>query len=102
MRFLQKLLAKHKMLGEELMKDKGSDFWGGKKCLVTGGYGFGGSHLCEQLLEKGARVYVLDRETPSNSYLALAGLTNRIHYLYGHFMAQPLSMSLLPKITPHL
>jgi CDP-glucose 4,6-dehydratase len=71
------------MSGEGLMKDNGSDFWGGKRCLVTGGYGFGGSHLCEQLLERGARVYVLDRETPSNSYLVLAGLDNQVHYLYG-------------------
>lgn len=63
--------------------EKGKDFWRTKKCLVTGGYGFGGSHLCEQLLERGASVYILDREAPSNSYLALAGLTNRVHYLYG-------------------
>lgn len=63
------------------MKDSRSDFWGGKRCLVTGGYGFGGSHLCEQLLEKGARVYVLDRETPTNSYLVLTGLASSIHYI---------------------
>jgi CDP-glucose 4,6-dehydratase len=65
------------------MKDKGSDFWEGKRCLVTGGYGFGGSHVCELLLEKGARVYVLDRETPPNSYLALTGLASSIHYICG-------------------
>ena len=50
---------------------------------MTGGYGFGGSHLCEQLLKRGARVYVMDRETPTNSYLVLAGLADRVHYFYG-------------------
>lgn len=58
-------------------------FWKNKRCLVTGGYGFGGSHLCEQLLDKGARVYVLDRETPTNSYLVLAGFANRVNYISG-------------------
>jgi nucleoside-diphosphate-sugar epimerase len=54
-----------------------------KRCLVTGGYGFGGSHLCEQLLDKGARVYVLDRETPRNSFLVLTGLADRVNFIYG-------------------
>lgn len=60
-----------------------NDSWVQKRCLVTGGYGFGGSHLCEQLLCKGARVYVLDRETPRNSYLVLSGLADRIQYING-------------------
>ena len=65
------------------MEEKGKEFWGEKRCLVTGGYGFGGSHLCEQLLKRGARVYVMDRETPTNSYLVLAGLADQVHYFYG-------------------
>lgn len=60
-----------------------NSLWANKRCLVTGGYGFGGSHLCEQLLDKGARVYVLDRETPKNSYLVLKGLANSVNYIYG-------------------
>lgn len=77
-------------IGEPLMKDRGSDFWAGKRCLVTGGYGFGGSHLCEQLLKKGARVYVLDHETPANSYLVLTGLANNVHYICGDVRDQHL------------
>jgi nucleoside-diphosphate-sugar epimerase len=65
------------------METTTSGFWGNKRCLVTGGYGFGGSHLCEQLLDRGARVYVLDRETPTNSYLALSGIASRVNYISG-------------------
>ncbi|HLM76291.1 MAG TPA: NAD(P)-dependent oxidoreductase [Polyangiaceae bacterium] len=55
----------------------------GKVCLVTGGAGFGGSHLAEQLLARGAKVVVLDRWLPRTSYLALAGLLPRVDFLQG-------------------
>ncbi len=58
-------------------------FWQGKRCLVTGGCGFGGSHLAEQLLERKARVYVLDRVRPLNSYLVLTGLIDRVAFIQG-------------------
>ena len=58
-------------------------FWRNRRCLVTGGYGFGGSHLCEQLLQRGAKVHVLDRDAPNNSYLVLAGLASHVHYVNG-------------------
>ena len=65
------------------MKDEQNLFWMGKRCLVTGGCGFGGSHLCEQLLEREAKVYVLDRVCLHNSYLVLTGLMNSVEYIQG-------------------
>lgn len=55
--------------------------WNARPCLVTGGAGFGGSHLCEQLLARKAKVYVLDRWLPRNSYLVLSGLESRIEFI---------------------
>lgn len=47
-----------------------------KTCLVTGGAGFLGSHLCDYLLEKGHRVLCLDN--------LLTGSTRNIEHLLGH------------------
>ncbi|SCL18026.1 NAD-dependent epimerase/dehydratase family protein [Micromonospora inyonensis] len=52
----------------------GFSFWADRRCLVTGGYGFGGSHLVARLLELGASVVVLDRVRRPESYLSRAGL----------------------------
>jgi len=65
------------------MKDTQGHFWRGKRCLITGGLGFGGSHLCEQLLEGGANVCVLDHIYHPNSYLSLTGLINDVDYVKG-------------------
>lgn len=57
--------------------------WHGRECLVTGGAGFGGAHLCTRLLELGARVHVLDRVLPRNSFLVLSGAAKRVDFIYG-------------------
>lgn len=58
-------------------------YWLGKRCLVTGGLGFGGSHLAEQLLQRGAEVYILDRMYPHDSYLVVSGLSDKVHFIQG-------------------
>lgn len=58
-------------------------FWPGRAVLVTGGAGFGGAHLCQQLLARGARVAVLDRLLPPDSYLHAAHLRDQIHFIAG-------------------
>jgi nucleoside-diphosphate-sugar epimerase len=50
--------------------------------LVIGGAGFCGAYLCEALLQRGARVAVLDKAIPPDSYLHRAGLTKDIHILH--------------------
>jgi nucleoside-diphosphate-sugar epimerase len=57
--------------------------WDGRPCLVTGGTGFGGSHLCSELLARGAKVYVLDRVFPRNCFLVRQGLDARIEFVQG-------------------
>lgn len=58
-------------------------FWAYRHCLVTGGAGFGGGHLCEQLLERGAKVFVLDRWLHRNSYLHLSGKDSEVQFIQG-------------------
>jgi CDP-glucose 4,6-dehydratase len=57
--------------------------WSGRPCLVTGGAGFGGSHLCQELLGRGARVWVLDRCRTRTSPLELLLLGDRVDYVAG-------------------
>ncbi len=57
--------------------------WRERVCLVTGGAGFIGAHLCEHLLDGGARVVVLDRHRPRRSYFILQGLNDRVDFIFG-------------------
>src|ERR1043166_4154662 len=57
--------------------------WRERVCLVTGGAGFIGAHLCGQLLARGARVVVLDRHRPRRSYFILQGLNERVDFCFG-------------------
>lgn len=60
-----------------------TQFWKGRNCLVTGGYGFGGGHLCHQLVDNGAQVWVFDREFPKDSYLELSGVAKKVDFILG-------------------
>jgi CDP-glucose 4,6-dehydratase len=57
--------------------------WQGRPCLVTGGAGFGGSHLTAELVRRGAKVFVLDRVLPRTSYLVLSGLEQKSDFIQG-------------------
>jgi len=54
----------------------------GRTILVTGGGGFLGSHLCETLLERGARVKTIDNFT-SGRTSNLAGIVKRLELIDG-------------------
>lgn len=49
--------------------------WINKTCLVTGAFGFVGTHLCDKLLSKGAQVVALDYlDDAKGTYFGLRGL----------------------------
>lgn len=58
-------------------------FWKGKQVLVTGGTGFIGSHVVEQLVTLGARVSVLDN-LQSGTVKNIAYLTDRVRFIRGN------------------
>jgi CDP-glucose 4,6-dehydratase len=57
--------------------------WNARRCLVTGGAGFGGAHLCQELVRRGARVWVLDRELSPQSFFAVAGIDRLVDFIHG-------------------
>src|SRR5260370_42411746 len=62
-----------------------------RKCLVTGGGGFIGSHLVEQLLQQGWRVRVLDNFSTGKA-ANLAGVLDRIELIHGSITDEKTAM----------
>jgi UDP-glucose 4-epimerase len=56
--------------------------WRNKKCLVTGGASFIGSHLVESLIEKGAQVRVAD-DLSSGKLINLTSVRSGIEFMEG-------------------
>ena len=77
-----------------------SDFWKNHRALVIGGAGFGGAHLCEQLLARGAQVLVLDRMSPADSYLRLSGLDSRAAVVGGDICDAAAIKLLIARLEP--
>ena len=57
--------------------------WAGRRCLVTGGFGFGGSHLVLALLALGADVTILDRWRDERSHLVASGRADDARFVTG-------------------
>lgn len=77
-----------------------SGFWKGHRALVVGGAGFGGAHLCEQLLARGARVTVVDRIWPADTYLRLSALDARVSLVPGDICDAATMKLLVARLEP--
>lgn len=59
-----------------------NNFWKDKKVLVTGGTGFIGSHVVENLIKRGARITVFDRMS-NGKIKNIDYLKNKVNFLRG-------------------
>lgn len=64
-------------------------FWNSHRALVLGASGFCGAHLCDQLVQLGARVIGLDKDLPPDSWLIGSGTRDRIHFVSGDILDLP-------------
>lgn len=60
--------------------------WEQRSTLVIGGTGFCGAHLCEALLERDARVAVLDQCVDPHGYFAHSALAQRVQFHQGDLL----------------
>lgn len=62
------------------------NFYKGRSTLVIGGAGFCGAHLCEELLDSGARVSVVDKTLDRDGYFAWSNLREKVQFLSGDIL----------------
>ncbi len=73
--------------------------FGGRSVLVTGGYGFIGSHLVETLVERGARVAVLDN-LQAGKQSNLSAVASRVDVLYGDIRDRRVVTRVAQEVAP--
>lgn len=73
-----------------------------KACLVTGGAGFIGSHLCQELLTQGQTVFAIDNLiTGSRSNISRLEPNSRFHFIQ-HDVTRPINLTVIPDYIFHL
>ena len=60
--------------------------WPAQRTLVLGAAGFCGAHLCDQLVQRGAKVIGLDKSLSSDSWLHSSGAMNHIDWRQGDIL----------------
>lgn len=79
---------------ESLVK-KDSEFWKGRKAFVTGAVGFVGAHVVKALVEQGADVVCLQRDSVGTNTLDLFDLRPRVTVIQGAVEDLPLMNRIL-------
>lgn len=79
---------------------KNTSFWEGKKCLVTGGIGFIGSHLSKHLHDLLANVVVLDWESCHPGTLFYQLDRNREIAIIQCDLSNPIAVDVIQDIRP--
>lgn len=69
------------------------------KCIVTGGAGFIGSHLCDRLIDKGYEVYCIDNLMTGSPSNIRHLVSNPRFYFIKHDITVPLPSAILPENT---
>lgn len=63
--------------------------WKNVKCLVTGAYGFVGTHLTRELIARGSKVVALDLlDDPRGTYFGLEGLDRQVETIQADVRAE--------------
>lgn len=80
-----------------------TQFWAGKKVLVTGCTGFKGSWLCTWLIQLGAKVSGYSLPAPTNpSMFELLDLEQKIHYCCGDIRDYDKFSKFLNQVNPEI